>query len=104
MTAARRQPRGWLPLVWAFMVWFLHFLLCWAAVELWPGQWQANAVAWAATVGALLALGWHWRRLQRSTAPAGSMLDWVHHLGRGATAIAGLAVLFSALPSLVFLP
>jgi len=94
---------GWLPLVWAFIVWFVHFMLCWTAVELWPRQWQANVAAWAATAGALLALAWHWHRLQ-GHRPPGALSGWVHRLGRGATALAGVAVVFNALPSVVFLP
>ena len=93
----------WLPLVWAFVVWFVHFMLCWTAAEVWPRQWQANALAWAATAVALLVLAWYWRHLH-GTRPPGTLSGWVHRLGRGATALAGVAVVFSALPSLVFLP
>jgi hypothetical protein len=97
-----RKANG-LPLVWAFVVWFVHFMLCWVAVELWPGQWQANVLAWAATAVALLVLGWHWLRLQRPRAP-GPLSGWVQRLALGSTALAGVAVVFSALPSFVFLP
>ncbi len=94
---------GWQPMVTAFAVWFVHFMLCWMAVEIWPRQWAANVVAWGATVLAVLILVVHLLRLQNSGA-RGPLAAWNRRLGRGATAIAGVAVLFGALPSLVFLP
>ena len=66
-------------------------------------QWQANVLAWTATAVALLLLGWHWLRLQRLRAP-GPLSGWVQRLAQGTTALAGVAVMFSALPSFVFLP
>ena len=99
----RPVTANWLPLVWAFVVWFVHFMLCWTAVELWPGQWQANVLAWGATAVALLALAWHWRRLQGHQA-AGALSAWVHGLSQGTTVLAFVAVVFSAVPSLVILP
>lgn len=94
---------AWLPIIGAFVVWFLHFLVCWVAVEIWPRQWIANELAWGATAVALLALGMHWIRLGAGTAP-GDTARLTRRLGRGATVIAGVAVVFSALPSVVFLP
>lgn len=103
MTSSRAA--GWTPLVAAFVIWFLHFLLCWAAAELlWPRQWLANGLAWAATVLALGALAWHWRRLGGRAPGEEGLVGWAHQIGRGATAIAGVSVLFSAVPSLVWLP
>jgi hypothetical protein len=94
---------GWLPVTGAFIVWFAHFMACWVAVEIWPRQWIANALAWGATAVALLALGACWVCLGPGR-PAGETASWTRRLGRGATAIASVAVVFSALPSLVFLP
>ena len=93
----------WLPITGAFVVWLVHFMVCWVAVEVWPRQLMANALAWGATAVALLALGTYWVRLGASTPP-GETARWACRLGRGAAAIAGVAVVFSALPSLVFLP
>jgi hypothetical protein len=94
---------GWSPLLTAFGIWFAHFMLCWATAEVWPGQWQANASAWAATALALAALGLHTGRMRALGAP-GEVTAWTHRLGRGASAIAGVAIGFGAVPSLVFLP
>lgn len=93
----------WRPLIGAFVIWFVHFMGCWVAVEVWPRQWAANALAWALTAVALAALGAEGWRLRAGAAPAG--LDgWNRRIGRGAVAIAAAAVVFGALPSLVFLP
>jgi hypothetical protein len=95
---------GWLPLVAAFVIWFVHFMVCWAAAELlWPRQWLANGLAWVATLLALGALGWLWRRISLGP-PSGGLVGWARRVGQGATVIAVVAVLFSAVPSLVFLP
>lgn len=102
MTA--QKPRSsWSPLVTAFAIWFVHFMVCWAAGEIWPHQRTANALAWGATAAALLAVGAHLARIKARHA-AGELSDWNHRFALGATAIATAAVLFGALPSLVFLP
>ena len=87
----------------AFAIWFAHFMLIWAAGEIWPHQWTANAFAWAATAIALLALGVHDVRL-KAHHTEGRLSGWSYRLARGAAAIAMVAVVFCALPSLVFLP
>ena len=94
---------AWLPITGAFILWFVHFLVCWAAVEIWPRQWIANKVAWGATAVALLLLGALWVRVEAGTPP-GETAHWTCRLARGGTALAAVAVLFSALPSLVFVP
>lgn len=94
---------NWRPMVTAFTIWFLHFMVCWAAGEIWPGQWQANALAWGATAVALLAMGVHWLRSHARHAD-GEISGWHYRFAQGATAIAGTAVLFGVLPSLIFLP
>jgi cytochrome c5 len=88
----------------ALTIWFAHFMVCWAASELvWPNQWPANAVAAAATVIALAALGLHSRSVQ--TPPAGAdMSHWAYRFAKGAIALATVAVLFNALPAVVLLP
>jgi uncharacterized membrane protein YidH (DUF202 family) len=91
------------PIVTAFAIWSVHFLVCWAASEIWPRQWPANALAWGATAIALLAVGVHYVRVNAQHA-RGGLSGWEHRFARGATAIAAVAVLFSALPSIVFLP
>lgn len=98
-----RKQLSWWPIVTAFVIWFAHFMVIWAASEIWAHQWMANAVAWAATAIALLALGVHWLRVKARHA-AGELSDWNYQFAVGAVAIATVAVVFSALPSLFFLP
>lgn len=105
-------PAEWLGR-WNTDPWLWHALLlgaallallgCWVAVEIWPRQWAANALAWGLTalaLGALFVEGW---RL-RARAPRNPLAGWNRRIGRGAVAIAAAAVVFGALPSLVFLP
>jgi hypothetical protein len=104
MPARPPMTPSWLPLVAAFVIWFAHFMLCWAAAELlWPQQWMANGLAWGATLLALGALGWHGRRLRRGPSDGG-LADWARRVGQGATAIAMVAVVFTVVPSFVFRP
>lgn len=91
------------PIVTAFAIWFAHFMVIWAAGEIWPHQWTANALAWGATAIALLGLGVHHVRWAAQHAD-GRLSGWNYRFARGSTAIATVAVVFSALPSLVFLP
>jgi hypothetical protein len=101
MTAAALS--GWRPMLTAFVIWFAHFMLCWAAVEIWPRQWPANMLAWTLTPLALVALGLQWVRL-RAGRPGGELTGWIRRFGQAATALASVAVVFSAVPSIVFLP
>lgn len=98
-----KRRSHWSPLVTAFAIWSVHFLVCWAASEIWPRQWPANVLAWGATAIALLVVGMHivWVNAQHAK---GELQGWEHRFARGAAAIAAVAVLFSALPSIVFLP
>lgn len=91
------------PIVTALVIWFVHFMVIWAAGEIWPRQWTANALAWGVTAIALLALGVHYVRLKAQHADGG-LPGWSYRFARGAIAIATAAVVFSAIPSLVFLP
>ena len=91
------------PAMTAFVIWFAHFMLCWVAVEAWPQEARANWLAWVATGVALLAMGVHALRLHRSTAQ-GEVAAFNRRFARGAIAIATVAVIFTALPSVVFLP
>jgi hypothetical protein len=97
------KQSNWWPIVTAFAIWFVHFMLCWAAGEIWPHQWTANALAWGVTVIALLAMGVHFVRVKARHAE-GPLPVWNYRFAQGAIAIATAAVLFSALPSIVFLP
>lgn len=97
------KPLGWRPMLTAFVIWFAHFMVIWAASEIWPAQWAANAVAWGATAIALLAVGMHWRRVRAQHA-AGELSDWDHRFAVGAVSIASVAVVFSAWPSFFYLP
>lgn len=97
------KPSSGRPIVTALVIWFAHFMVIWAAGEIWPHQWAANAWAWGATAIALLAVGVHDVRLKARHA-GGGLSGWSYRLARGSAAIATAAVVFSALPSLVFLP
>lgn len=94
---------SWRPILTAFTIWFVHFMLCWSAGEIWPRQWPANALAWGFTAIALLAMGMHFRHINAQRAD-GALSTWNRRYARGAIGIATAAVLFSALPSIVFLP
>ena len=99
---ALKQP-SWRPILTAFVIWFVHFMVIWTAGEIWPYQWTANAVAWTATAIALLAVGVHFGQVKSQHA-LGGLSGWEFHFARGAAAIATLAVLFVATPSFVFVP
>ena len=101
MNATKRS--GVRPNVMAFVIWFVHFMVLWTGAEIWPYQWAANALAWTATAIALLALGMHFVRL-KAQYTTGCLSGWSYRFARGAAAIALVAVVFSALPSVVFLP
>jgi hypothetical protein len=94
---------GWRPVLTAFVIWFVHFMLCWAAVEIWPRQWRANQLAWVFTAAALLAMSIHVLHLN-AARPGGELTGWTRRFAQGAAAIATVAVLFTAIPSIVFLP
>ena len=91
------------PFVTAFVIWFLHFMSIWAAGEIWPHQWAANASAWGLTAIALVAVGLHCMHIGARHG-RGAIAGFSDRFARGAGAIAAVAVVFSALPSLVFLP
>ena len=99
---ALKQSSG-RPIVTAFMIWFLHFMVLWAAGEIWPHQWTANVLAWGVTAIALLAVGVHYGRLKAQHADGG-LSGWSYRFARGASALATAAIVFSAVPSVVFLP
>ena len=97
------KPSSGRPIVTPFAIWFLHFMVIWAAGEIWPNQWAANAWAWGVTAIALLAVGMHCVNIKAHYV-RGALPGWSYRLARGAAAIASAAVVFSALPSVVFLP
>jgi uncharacterized membrane protein YidH (DUF202 family) len=86
----------------AFVIWFAHFMLCWGAVEIWPSESRAHQLAWVFTAMALLAMGVHFVRTEREGG-RGELAGFSRRFARGAIAIATVAVLFTALPSLVLL-
>lgn len=107
MKQAHGHPNSWRPVITAFSIWFAHFMVCWAAVEIWPQQLTANLVAWVATPIALLAVGVHAVRMRvqrRASDVGGDVASWKHRFAQGAIAIAAVAIVFSAVPSLVLLP
>lgn len=97
------KPSSGRPIVTAFVIWFVHFMVIWAAGEIWPQQWTANALAWGVTAIALLAVSRHYVRL-KARHDEGDLPNWSYRFARGAVAIATAAVVFSAFPSFVLLP
>jgi NO-binding membrane sensor protein with MHYT domain len=101
MTASR--PASWQPVLSSLSIWFVHFIGCWAVSEFSPHRWWNHVMAWVFTIVALAAVGGlHWR-LERTEA-SGDLARWKRRFARGATAIAVVAMLFTAWPSLVLLP
>lgn len=95
------KPLPCWPLLAALVIWFAHFLACWAASELvWPRQQAANIAAWIATAIALVALALLASHQHRQHA-AGGLPGWQYRIAQGATALAAVAVVFTALPSAV---
>lgn len=91
------------PILAAFAIWFVHFVLCWAVAEVWPQGRLANRLAWGFTVAALLAIGVHARRVARRSA-GGEFAVTGLRLARGSIVIAAVAVVFTALPSVLLRP
>ncbi|GGD55344.1 hypothetical protein GRI62_03485 [Erythrobacter arachoides] len=90
------ETTDWQGAGWAFAVWTAHFTALWGASSAFPGDPAARWIALAATVVALAALIWLWRlRAARRARGAG------RHVTPLAIGMAGVAVLFGALPALV---
>lgn len=85
----------------AFVIWFVHFMLCWAVAEFWAEDAPATRLAWAFTAAALLAIAVHAARL-RSLGRHGEDDPPTLRIARGANAIAAVAVLFTAVPTIVW--
>lgn len=94
---------SWRPILTAFVIWFAHFMSCWAAAEIWPRQAMANRLAWLFTALALVAMGVHVMRV-RAAAPVGELAGWTRRFAFGAAAIATAAIVFNAVPSVLFHP
>lgn len=92
---------GWIPVLTAFVIWFVHFLACWVAVEIWPAEPLANRLAWGFTALALAAMAVFHAGV-RAAAAAGDLEGWNRRFADGAAAIATVSILFSAVPSVVF--
>lgn len=85
----------------ALVIWFVHFMLCWAVAEFRAEDVPATRLAWAFTVAALLAIAVHGARLRRLGRHGDDDLPTLR-IARGANAIAAVAVLFTALPTIVW--
>lgn len=99
MTAVARVPVRRMAA--ALVVWFAHFMLCWAVAEFGPGGAPAAGLAGLFTVLALFAIGvqaWRLRGLEPRREDDLTAL----RIARGASAIAAVAVVFTALPALVW--
>lgn len=84
--------QDWLAPSIALTVWAAHFMLVWSASSVFPGRPLANWIAVALTVVALAGLVWIWRWRRVATVRS------VTGLG---IAIAGVAIVYSALPALI---
>lgn len=101
MTASR--PASWRPVLSSLSIWFVHFLGCWAVSEFSPDRWWNHVMAWVFTILALAAMGaLHWRLAR--TGARGDLARWKQRFAHGATAIAVVAILFTAWPSVVLRP
>lgn len=98
-----QAPSVWPPIVTAFTIWFIHFMVCWTAGEIWPDGWLANVLAWVATALALPALAVHAVRVAARRRAHGPT-DWYFRFAQGAVGLAVLATVFSAVPSIVYVP
>jgi hypothetical protein len=97
------RPASWQPVLTSLSIWFVHFIACWAVSEFSPQRWWSHVMAWGFTAVALTSAGiFHWR-LERTDA-SGDLARWKRRFARGATAIAVVAMLFTAWPSVVLLP
>lgn len=56
------NKQDWFTATLAFVVWFAHFNLLWAASSIFPGQPLARWIALILTIAAATALFWLWRR------------------------------------------
>ena len=104
VAAARPDPdlrlTGWLPIVGAFSIWFAHFLVIYAAAEIWKHQPIATIVCLVATALALVALILLFFQLRRAT-PTDEQTRFAKRIGLGSIFIATVGTLFDALPALI---
>lgn len=56
------NKQDWFHATLAFVIWFLHFSLLWAASSIFPDQPQARWIALILTIAAATAFVWLWRR------------------------------------------
>lgn len=97
------RPDSWQPVLTSLSIWFVHFIACWAVSEFSTHRWWNHVMAWVFTIVALAAVGaLHWR-LERTDA-IGDLACWKRRFARGATALAVVAVIFTAWPSVALLP
>lgn len=85
------EPVDWMAVTLAFAIWAAHFSFLWGASIALPGDPEARWIALAATVAGVGALAWLWRtRAQRGPQA----------IPRLSYALAGIAMMFGALPAL----
>ncbi|WP_126173573.1 hypothetical protein [Altericroceibacterium xinjiangense] len=84
------QPQNWRTLVYAFGIWLIHFGAAYSGELIFPNQSAARWVAAGATLIALAALFWLWKRGEDHST-----------LGLLAIGIATTGVIYDALPPLL---
>lgn len=95
---ARQEGRKWLLCLVAPLVWFAHFSALYgiASFGLVAGA-TFNAVAWALTAAACVAVAVAWRRSQRLPTPSGGPAQGVSTVATWLALLSLAGVLFQAL-------
>lgn len=86
------EPVDWIAVTLAFVVWSAHFSVLWGANSAFPDDPEARWIALAATILGLAALAWLWHARAHRGPQA---------MPRLAHSLAGVAMLFGALPALI---
>ena len=98
-TVRSRALKGWTPIIGPLSVWFVHFLIVYAAALIWPHQSIAKLVAAIATVVALIALAVLFIKL-RAADPTSDQTRFARYVGLVSLFIATAGTLFDAAPAL----
>lgn len=86
------EPVDWTAVSFAFAIWAAHFSVLWGASVALPGDPEARWIALVATIAGIGALAWLWRARDDRGPQAMPRLSY---------ALAGIAILFGALPALI---
>lgn len=97
-TQARQEGRAWLLCLVAPLVWFAHFSALYGIASLGRVAGATfDAVAWALTAAACVAIAVAWRRSQRLPTPSGGPMHDVRAVAAWLALLSLAGVLFQAL-------